>query len=115
MPKLGLETGDVSRILRGKHTTRHVELFKLDDGGFVLDTPGFSTYDLPEMKANELQYYFPEFERFIGNCRFRGCAHVNEPDCAVIQAKEDGYIHSRRYESYVSLYNQLKQIKEWEK
>ena len=110
-----LETGAVSeKILRGRHTTRHVELFELDGGGFVFDTPGFSSLEVYGIKASELQEYFPETEKYRNNCRFRGCMHINEPDCAVKAAVNDGIISTSRYESYKMLYEQLGKIKEWE-
>lgn len=110
-----LATGEVSKkIERGKHTTRHVELLQLPDGGFVLDTPGFSTFELPNIKAQQLEQYFPEFRKFLDQCRFRGCAHINEPDCAVRAGLERGEISPKRHESYVHIYNELKKIKEWE-
>lgn len=111
-----METGSVSeKIMRGKHTTRHVELFELPCGGFVLDTPGFSSLEVEGIKADELWEYFPEIVPVNGNCRFRGCSHVNEPDCAVRELVQNGKMASSRYESYVELYNKLKLVKEWEK
>lgn len=111
-----METGSVSeKIMRGKHTTRHVELFELPCGGFVLDTPGFSSLEVEGIRADELWEYFPEIVPQNGNCRFRGCSHINEPDCAVRELAESGKMASSRYESYVELYNKLKLIKEWEK
>lgn len=111
-----LETGEVSeKIQRGKHTTRHVELFPLEGGGFVLDTPGFSSLEIDGIKAEELQEYFPEMADVKNNCRFKGCAHISEPDCAVKKLLETGGIAQSRYDSYKELYEILKQIKEWEK
>lgn len=111
-----LETGEVSeKIQRGKHTTRHVELFKLKEGGYVLDTPGFSSLeitDVSDIEANELQEYFPEMAGVTG-CRFRGCSHINEPDCVVKEMLDDGKIAPSRYESYVTLYDILKNIKKY--
>ena len=110
-----LKTGDVSeKIQRGRHTTRHVELFELADGGFVLDTPGFSSFELYGIKADELWEYFPEMADTAGECRFRGCSHISEPDCAVKAKLEAGEIAKSRYDSYVELYNTLKEIKDWE-
>lgn len=110
-----LQTGNVSdKIQRGKHTTRHTELFPLSFGGFVFDTPGFGSFDLFDIKYHELSSLFPEIERFEGNCRFQGCAHIKEPDCSVKEALAQGKIPESRYESYTQLYEQLKQIKEWE-
>lgn len=111
-----LETGEISdKIQRGKHTTRHVELFPLEGGGFVLDTPGFSSLEVCGIKPEELQDYFPEMTDAKNRCRFRGCAHINEPDCAVKALLTDGKMSASRYESYKELYEQLGQIKEWER
>ncbi len=111
------ETGEVSRINRGKHTTRHVELFETEDETYILDTPGFSSLKITEIcdiKASELAGYFPEFAN-AGECRFKGCSHINEPDCAVKRLVESGDAASSRYESYKELYKQLKEVKDWEK
>lgn len=111
-----LETGSVSeKIRRGKHTTRHVELFELPDGGFVLDTPGFSSLEVEGIKADELWQYFPEMNDSANKCRFRGCSHINEPDCFVKDKLLSGKLSQERYESYKQLYEQLKSVKEWEK
>ncbi len=109
-----LETGDISKINRGKHTTRHVELFELKDGGYVLDTPGFSSFETEILKPVELSGYYPEMLPFNDQCRFKGCSHINEPDCAVKNALADGIISPQRYENYSSIYQTLKQIKDWE-
>lgn len=109
-----LETGDTSRIERGKHTTRHVELMKLDDG-YVFDTPGFSQLEVDDIKASELGEYFPEINNLEGQCRFRGCSHITEPECAVKDALEEGLLAQSRYDSYVKMYEKLKLIKDWER
>lgn len=112
------QTGEISRINRGKHTTRHVELFEIDKDTFVLDTPGFSSLalsDICDVKANELAEYYPEFADSTNACRFKGCSHINEPDCAVKMLVSEGKAAKSRYDSYKELYEQLKQIKEWEK
>lgn len=110
-----LETGEISdKIKRGKHTTRHVELLELAEGGYVLDTPGFSSFELNRIKANELYKYFPEMRELVDMCRFSGCCHINEPDCIVKEKVKSGEIAESRYESYVELYNQQKNIKDWE-
>ena len=118
-PLLGLKTGDVSEKLgRGRHTTRHVELFALADGTFVIDTPGFSAFDTDEMELilkENLQYAFPDFAPYVGRCRFPDCAHLCEPDCAVRQALERGALQRSRYDSYVRLYERAKEIKTWER
>ncbi len=109
-----LETGAVSeKIRRGRHTTRHVELFELADGGYVMDTPGFSQLEVEGIRAEDLWRCFPEMADCDGKCRFRGCAHVNEPDCAVKDKLAEGKIAQSRYESYKELYEKLKQTKEW--
>ena len=116
-PDLGLKTGEISdKLGRGRHTTRTVELFKCF-GGYVADTPGFSTVDLDRyeiIKKDELQYCFPEFSKYIGECKFTSCAHVCEKGCAVLQALSDGEISASRHESYVKMYNEVKDIKDWQ-
>ncbi len=117
-PELKLETGEVSEKLgRGRHTTRHVELFPLGDNTYVADTPGFSSFDTDQMELilkENLQYAFPDFGRFLGKCRFDDCSHRKEPDCAVRAAVEAGEIEASRYESYLRLYEKSSQIKAWE-
>ena len=111
-----IETGEVSeKISRGKHTTRHVELFELSGGGYVLDTPGFSSLEVEGIKADELWTCFPEMSGCEGQCRFRGCSHINEPDCAVKELLKIGKLSESRYESYKEIYNKLKLIKDWQK
>ncbi len=111
-----METGSVSeKIKRGRHTTRHVELLELPFGGFVLDTPGFSSFEVNRIKAAELYKYFPEMREIGDCCRFKGCSHINEPDCEVKKRLFDGKIAESRYESYKELYNKLKNINDWEK
>lgn len=115
-PQLALQTGDISEKLgRGRHTTRVVELFELD-GCFVADTPGFSTVDLQryEMIDKELlQYCFPEFKQYLGQCQFTSCAHTCEKGCAILAALEEGIIAPSRHRSYVQMYNEVKDIKPW--
>lgn len=109
-----LQTGKVSdKISRGKHTTRHVELFKLKGGGYVLDTPGFSSVETEEITAEELALCFPEIHRVASECRFRGCAHLEEPDCAVKENVAKGVIPISRYESYKELYEIQRGKKQW--
>ena len=111
---LALETGHVSdKIKRGKHTTRHVELIPLSAGGFVLDTPGFTSLQLDGIEADDLQYYFPEFKDYIGSCKFRGCTHIHEPGCKVKEALENEEIVKERYETYTTFYKQLKETRRW--
>ena len=118
-PHLGLQTGEVSEKLgRGRHTTRHVELYALDGNTLVADTPGFSSFDTDQMDfilKENLQYAFPDFAPYLGHCRFHDCAHLKEPDCAVTQALQDGKIQPSRYSSYVRLYEKASQVKEWER
>ncbi len=110
-----LETGAVSKkIQRGRHTTRHVELLELENGALVLDTPGFSSFEMPRIRAGELENYFAEFEPYLGGCKFRGCSHTSEPGCAVIEAVCEGKISKMRHESYKSLYEEQKKLKDWE-
>ena len=109
-----LETGAVSdKISRGKHTTRHVELFKMRGGGYVLDTPGFSSVETEDISLQDLESCFPEILKHSSNCRFRGCAHIGEPDCAVKNAVLEGVIPQSRYESYKELYEIQKGKKIW--
>jgi len=117
-PDFNIETGGISKKLgRGRHTTRSVELYKTD-GGYVADTPGFSTVDIERyelIKKDDLPYCFPEFENYLGKCRFTSCAHVCEKGCAILQAVKDGEINKSRHNSYVEMYNEVKDIKEWQK
>lgn len=113
-PEANMETGDISeKIRRGKHTTRHSELFYTGDNTFVMDTPGFSSLYLNDMDKDELKDFFVEFREYEGNCRFNGCIHINEPDCAVKKALEEGKISSIRYSNYKELYEELKNIKKY--
>lgn len=118
-PDFNIATGDVSQKLgRGRHTTRHVALYKLKNGALVADTPGFSSFDSEEAalagKA-QLPFLFREFEPFIGQCRFADCAHVKETGCAVLSALRGGLIQKTRHVSYVRLYEQAKLLNKWEK
>ena len=117
-PELKLPTGEVSEKLgRGRHTTRHVELYDLGEETYVADTPGFSSFDTDQMDVilkENLQYAFPDFEAHIGSCQFHDCTHRKEPGCAVRQAVESGEIEKSRYDSYLRLYEKASQIKEWE-
>jgi len=110
-----VETGGISeKIGRGKHTTRHVELFELKSGGYVLDTPGFSAFEPDIIDAADLCGYFPEMREYSDCCRFRGCAHIAEPGCAVKEALSEGKISPERYQSYTKMYEVLKNHKKWE-
>ena len=109
-PGVIMETGEVSeKIRRGKHTTRHSEFIWIKEDTYILDTPGFSSLELDDIEADELKSYFPEFYPHEGNCRFRGCVHQNEPDCAVKQAGKAGLVSKQRYLSYLQLYKELKE------
>ena len=116
-PSLELATGQISEKLgRGRHTTRVVELFELD-GCFVADTPGFSTVDLQRYEMidkEQLQYCFPEFEKYLGQCQFTSCAHTCEKGCKILEAVQNGEIAESRHKSYVQMYNEVKDIKHWQ-
>lgn len=108
-PEAEMETGAISeKIERGKHTTRHSELFALDEESFIFDTPGFSSIFLPDFEKEDLKEYFPEFAEYEPYCRFQGCVHLQEPDCGVKEALEEKKISSIRYENYKLLYEELK-------
>ena len=118
LPNAHIETGEVSeRLGRGRHTTRHVQLYALPDNTFAADTPGFASFEIEMMETIEkeqLQYDFIDFAPYIGTCRFNDCAHLKEPDCAVTRAVEEGRIEKSRYKSYVQLYELCAQHKPWE-
>ena len=108
-PEAEMETGTISeKIKRGKHTTRHSELFFVETDTFVMDTPGFSSMFVDNMKPEELQQFFPEFEEFIPDCRFLGCVHVGERECGVKDAVKEGTLSKDRYENYRLIYDELK-------
>ena len=117
-PGLALATGEVSEKLgRGRHTTRHVELYRLPEDTYVADTPGFSSFDTDQMELilkENLQYAFPDFREYIGDCQFHDCSHRAEPGCAVRGAVENGALERSRYDSYLRLYEKSSQIKLWE-
>ena len=117
-PSLNIATGEISRKLgRGRHTTRHAELYKLSGGGYIADTPGFSTFETNRydiIRKEELAGCFREFAPFTDECRFRDCAHLCEKGCAVVEAVERGEISRSRHESYKTMYEEAKQLKEWE-
>ena len=116
-PALKLQVGEVSEKLgRGRHTTRHVQLYRIGDA-LIADTPGFSSFDTDQMEVilkENLQYAFPEFGRYLGQCQFRDCSHRSEPGCAVTAALVAGEIGRSRYDSYLRLYENPAQINEWE-
>lgn len=117
-PTLNIATGEISKKLgRGRHTTRHAELYKLSGGGYIADTPGFSTFETNRydiIRKEELAGCFREFEGLTDKCRFRDCAHICEKGCAVVEAVERGDISKSRHESYKTMYEEAKQLKEWE-
>ena len=117
-PGLGLPTGEVSEKLgRGRHTTRHVELYDLGEDTFAADTPGFSSFDTDQMEwilTDDLPRAFPDFDGCLGHCQFRDCTHRKEPGCAVREAVAAGKIEKPRYESYLRLFEQASSHKEWE-
>ncbi len=117
-PELALPTGEVSEKLgRGRHTTRHVELYRLGENTYVADSPGFSSFDTDQMEVilkENLQYAFPDFSPYLGQCQFHDCSHRQEPGCAVTAALRAGQIEKTRYESYLRLYEKASQIKQWE-
>ena len=118
-PSMSLKTGEVSQALgRGRHTTRHVELYALGADTFVADTPGFASFEVDmvdPISCENLQYAFREFRPYIGQCRFRDCAHLKEPGCAVLAAVAAGKIAPERHESYARLYALSAQVNDWEK
>ena len=117
-PELQLATGEVSQKLgRGRHTTRHVELYRISEDTYVADTPGFSSFDTDQMDVilkENLQYTFPDFAPYLGKCQFHDCSHRAEPGCAVRQALDTGALEPTRYDSYLRLYEKSSQIKAWE-
>ena len=117
-PELVLATGEISRKLgRGRHTTRHVELYKLEGGGYVADTPGFSSFDTNKYDIifkDELADCFVEFRDYFGKCRFADCRHTTEKGCAVIEAVEKGIIPRSRHDSYKTMFEEASKLKEWE-
>ena len=113
-PDAEMETGSISeKIDRGKHTTRHSQLFALDEDTFILDTPGFSSLDLFGVEKENLKDYYPEFLAYEEECRFRGCMHISEPDCGVKKALSRGKISQVRYHNYTVLYEELKTKKKY--
>lgn len=109
-PDANMETGSISeKIERGKHTTRHSELIWIEENTYIMDTPGFSSLYTNDFEKEELKYYFTEFAEYEGQCRFLGCDHIHEPECAVKKALGEGKIHPIRYENYLEMYNELKE------
>ena len=115
-PEFQLKTGEISQKLgRGRHTTREVELYKLEGGGYVADTPGFSTFDIERYRLTDkerLAYGFREFLPYLGECQFTSCSHTCEKGCAILQAVEEGKISRSRHESYCSMYQVVYHVKQ---
>ena len=114
---LNLTTGEISNKLgRGRHTTRQAQLFNVC-GGYIIDTPGFSSFEFEKteiIKKDDLPYCFREFKEYLGTCKFTSCAHINDKGCSICEAVKNGEISEIRHNSYIQLYNQAKEIKEWE-
>ena len=114
VPHANMETGVISsKTQRGKHTTRHVEIFDAVGGGKIFDTPGFTSFEILEAEEDELWMYYPEIERYKGKCRYDNCRHIKEPDCAVRTAVIKGDIHKLRYESYVANLEEIRRRKKY--
>lgn len=114
LPEANSQTGEISeKIKRGKHTTRHTEIFNVSEDTYIMDTPGFSSLYVNDFEKEDLQYYFKEFNEYLNNCRFIGCAHINEPDCMVKKAVEEGKIDKTRYDNYLLLYDEIKNKKRY--
>lgn len=112
IPDANMETGRISeKIERGKHTTRHSELFRVQENTYIMDTPGFTSLYVTDLEKEELHFYFPEFSPYEGTCRFQGCVHVHEPDCTVQKAVEEGKISKSRYDNYLLFYEEIKEKK----
>ena len=113
-PEAAAATGEISRKLkRGKHTTRHSELFGIEGGGYIMDTPGFTALELKDIEAGEVRSEYPEFEAYSGDCRFQDCMHIKEPGCRVREAVESGEIPRIRYENYCAVYNEINDRKRY--
>ena len=109
-----METGQIStKIERGKHTTRHSEIIPLENDSYIMDTPGFSSMDVPGFEKEDLWTCYPEFIEYEPYCRFQGCSHISEPDCGIKSALEEGKISKVRYDNYVLLYEEMKQIRKY--
>ena len=101
------------KIKRGRHTTRHSELIRIEKDTYVLDTPGFSSLFIHMFEEDEIKDYFQEFAPYEDECRFQGCSHTHEPDCGVKKALEEGKISKIRYDNYVNIYTELKEKRKW--
>ena len=108
-PGLQLQTGEIStKISRGKHTTRHAEIMEIEENGWVVDTPGFSSLDMNFIDEGDLHYYFPEYSSHLEYCKFNSCKHLNEPGCSVKEAVQSGKISESRYDSYVQFIEEIR-------
>lgn len=113
-PEANMETGEISeKIKRGKHTTRHSELFYLGQDTYVMDTPGFTSLSLPDIEKEELKSYYSEFTKYQDQCKFLGCVHINEPDCRVKQALKEKEISQNRYDNYKQFFDELSSRKKY--
>ena len=113
-PDIQMETGSISKkIERGKHTTRHSEIIPIEADTYIMDTPGFSTLNIPGFEKEDLQQFYPEFAEYEPYCRFQGCSHINEPNCGVKDAVSEGHVSKLRYENYKLLYQELKDVKKY--
>ena len=113
-PEADMETGAIStKIERGKHTTRHSQIIPIAENTYIMDTPGFSSMDLPGFSKEDLWTCYPEFVRFEPGCRFIGCSHIGEPDCGVKTALAEGKISQVRYDNYVQLYQEMKNMRKY--
>lgn len=111
-PDFQLKTGEISdKLKRGKHTTRHAEIYKLDSGGYVVDTPGFSSFELEGIGEYDLKEYYPEIKKYDSGCRFADCLHYKEPNCVIKDAVNDGLISHTRYNNYLRLLEEIRKIK----
>lgn len=108
-----MEIGNISKIGRGRHTTRHSEIFNVSEATYICDTPGFTSFNLPIIEKEQLRFYYSEFEEYEGFCKYNGCVHINEPDCAVKKAVDKGILSKERYNVYVSLYQELMSQKKY--
>ncbi len=114
IPEAQMETGEIStKIERGKHTTRHSELFAIENHTYIMDTPGFSSLYVNDFEKEELKEYFPEFKEYLGQCKYLGCNHIHEPKCVVKDALEAGVIHQVRYKSYLDMFKELEEKKRY--
>lgn len=113
-PAANMQTGEVSeKTSRGKHTTRHVEIFQMEGGGMIYDTPGFTSFEILDAEEEDLADFYPEMERLKGKCRYDNCRHLSEPDCAVRRAVEESMIHPKRYASYVANLKEIRNRKRY--